>query len=215
MKKIFILFFLVGLAFGQAKYFLPLPIESSNGRPIKNATILVVPTATTSGYIAMTWLSSGYYYYTGGAATVADGAYDIVIVIGTDTTVWRSNIYIANNDAATLTAQWRSDISDSIAVAAVVVDSSSIATPGYIYYGGQSTLTERWGSTGYIITGTRDTLVFPKPFETAILGIFLQPYSNVDSTGYKWHVTSALKDTVFLEFFGTDSATFFYRAIGY
>ncbi len=151
MKKIFILFFLVGLAFGQAKYFLPLPIESSNGRPIKNATILVVPTATTSGYIAMTWLSSGYYYYTGGAATVADGAYDIVIVIGTDTTVWRSNIYIANNDAATLTAQWRTDIEDSVD-APTADDSMRLGSGTWLWKAIKS------GTTLLIITGA-DTFV--------------------------------------------------------
>ena len=110
MKKLFILFFLVGLSFGQAKYFLPLPVESSNGRPIQNATVEIVPTGTTSGYISMTWLSSGWYYYTGGASTVAAAAYDICIVSGTDTTVWRSNISIGG--AADVI---REELRDSIA----------------------------------------------------------------------------------------------------
>jgi hypothetical protein len=121
--------------------------------------------------------------------------------------VTRSNALVYNNSNSGITAAG--------AATFVSVDSSAFGNPGNIHYGGQSSLTEKWGSTGYILNGIPDTLIFPKPFETAILGLTLTPFRNVDSTAYNWHLVNAFRDTVFIEFMGTDSAIYFYRAIGY
>jgi hypothetical protein len=70
---------LVGLSVGQtAKFFLPVPVESSSGRPIPNQTVVMYPTGTTSNGVTLTWLDAGRYYYTDTTAVPA-GDYDIYI----------------------------------------------------------------------------------------------------------------------------------------
>jgi hypothetical protein len=121
--------------------------------------------------------------------------------------VTRSNALVYSNT--------NSGISAVGAASFVTVDSSAFANPGKLHYGGQSSLTEKWGSTGYVKQHVTLTYSFPQPFETAIFGIQLTPFSNVDSSSYKYSIVGAWKDSVQIRFWGTDSATFFYRAIGY
>jgi hypothetical protein len=146
----------------------------------------------------------------GGVYSVNDNSVSRITENNFDTGfgITKSNAKVYNNLFGGITLP-------AIADSAVTIDSSTVGNPGNIYYGGTSSLTERWGSTGYLKPGAPDTLVFPKPFETNIFGIVFSPFKNIDSTSYKLHIVNAYRDSVFLEFYGTDSATYFYRAIGY
>ena len=60
-KTILLILVLAGIVFGQTKYFLPVPVESSNGRPIPNQTVVIYPTGTTTNGDTLTWLDAGRY----------------------------------------------------------------------------------------------------------------------------------------------------------
>ena len=110
MKK-FILIFLVvfiGQALGQTKYFLPVPIESSNGRPIKNQNVDLYQSG--SKVEDLIWLDAGRYYYTD-TTVVVPGAYDIYV----NDILWQESTYI--NYGADVGLAVGIQISDSISTA--------------------------------------------------------------------------------------------------
>lgn len=122
MKVLYIIFFIPCLLFGQTKYFLPVPVESSEGRPIKNATVELYIANTDTLQQTLTWLDAGWYYYYGGNDSVPFGSYDVYV----NDVIWRTNIAVGQADnnfvvsvlsdtASTLRTQWRSDINDSLA----------------------------------------------------------------------------------------------------
>lgn len=81
MKRILLILLLTCAVFPQTKYFLPVQIESSNGRPINNATVRLYTTGTTTLVATLTYLtgSAGFYYWTGGTSTVPWGDYDVYV----------------------------------------------------------------------------------------------------------------------------------------
>ena len=109
-RIILLLLFLASIVLGQAKYFCPVTIESSSGRPIKNATVELYNAGTLTKVATLTWQNAGRYYYTGGESTVPSGVYDVYV----DNVLHLSNIYFGNNDAAALQAQWRADIGSNL-----------------------------------------------------------------------------------------------------
>lgn len=122
MKKIiWILLLLQIFVFGQSKSFLPLPIESSNGRPLMNKSVIIYPTGTTTGGTLLTWFSSGRYYWTGGSVTVPTGVYDVYV----DGKAYQEGVSINYGESAIQA------VSDSIAVeraARIAADNSEVTS---------------------------------------------------------------------------------------
>jgi hypothetical protein len=58
------------------KYFLGVPIESSNGRPIKNATVSVYDSSGTTSQRSCTWQDGSRYYYT---SPLSGDYYDVLV----------------------------------------------------------------------------------------------------------------------------------------
>jgi len=89
MKKLIVITILILplLLFATDKYFMPIPVTSSNGRPINDATVGLYQ-ADTLVY-AMIYLenSAGEYYFT---SQITQGVYDIYL----NGTLWREGIYI-------------------------------------------------------------------------------------------------------------------------
>jgi len=109
MKKlIFLWLILTGFILGQAKYFLPIPVESSEGRPIKNQNVDLYQSGSKTN--DLTWLSAGWYYWIGGEDTVVAGLYDVYV----NDVEWRTNIAV-NYGEDSQSTQLRSDIGDSVA----------------------------------------------------------------------------------------------------
>jgi len=82
---VFVLIF-IGSAFSQ-KYFLPIPVESSNGRPIKNEDVDLYQSG--SKIEDLTWLDAGRYYWSDTSA-VPEGSYDVYV----NDLEWQTNVMI-------------------------------------------------------------------------------------------------------------------------
>jgi hypothetical protein len=95
MKRIFwgILLLSFGL-FAQTKTYLPIDINSSNGRPLNNKTVTLTNTGSTTTVATLTYLtnSDGQYYWTGGTSTVPWGDYDVYV----NGKLYRTDISIRN-----------------------------------------------------------------------------------------------------------------------
>jgi len=87
MKKlIFLWLILTSFIFSQ-KYFLPISVESSEGRPIKNANVDLYQSG--SKILDLTWLDAGRYYWTD-TSSIAAGEYDVYV----NDVEWYSNLAI-------------------------------------------------------------------------------------------------------------------------
>jgi len=106
MRILFIILLFCSSVFGATKYFLPVPIESSNGRPIQDATVTLYQNSVLIE--TCTWLNAGRYYYTD-TTTVTPGAYDIYV----NGISWQTSTYI--NYGATTAATISAVITDSLA----------------------------------------------------------------------------------------------------
>ena len=87
MRNLILIFLLAGALSAQTKFFLPLVVESSNGRPIKNQTVVLYKDS--SPVDTTVWLDAGYYYYTD-TTVVTPGVYDIYV----NGIEWRTNVWI-------------------------------------------------------------------------------------------------------------------------
>jgi len=112
MKKIifflFTFFILCGVLWGQTKYFLPVPVESSNGRPIKDKRVELYQDDVRVD--SLLWHEAGRYYYTD-TTVVTPGAYDIYV----NDILWQESTYI--NYGADISSQIGIAIGDSISTA--------------------------------------------------------------------------------------------------
>lgn len=107
MKKLLFLIFVPLLLFGQIKYYLPLPILSSNGIPIKRAMVILKQNDVAID--TCVWGTAGLYYYTDTTQTTP-GNYDIY----QNGVLYSTNVAIGSADNATLRQEWASDIGDSL-----------------------------------------------------------------------------------------------------
>jgi len=100
MKTIIFIILALSLSvFGQTKYFLPVPVESSDGRPIKNATVQLYQSGVKQ--YDLTWLDAGWYYWTNGSDSVVAGVYDVYVA----GVLWRTNIGIIYDNNYVAAAQ--------------------------------------------------------------------------------------------------------------
>jgi len=76
MKKVLLILLIPLLLFGATKYYLPVQIESSNGRPIRDATVAIYDSTGTVKKADCYWQTSGIYYFT---TSLPAGKYDIKI----------------------------------------------------------------------------------------------------------------------------------------
>ena len=79
MQKILILFFFLTFGlFAQTKYFLPIPLQQSNGRPINGANVDLYTAGTSTKVYDLTYSdnSPGLYYNT---SAFAESVYDVYI----------------------------------------------------------------------------------------------------------------------------------------
>jgi len=76
MKKVLLILLIPLLLFGATKYYLPVQIESSNGRPIRDATVAIYDSTGTVKKADCYWHTSGIYYFT---TSLPAGKYDIKI----------------------------------------------------------------------------------------------------------------------------------------
>ena len=120
MKRIILaILMLAGLCSGTTRYFLPVSVESSNGRPILNADVDVYDAGTSTKAEDLTWLDAGRYYWTD-STQVPAGSYDIYV----NGIVWQTSTAISYGIAA---GAWNSDISDSLALAALLSNTNIAA----------------------------------------------------------------------------------------
>ena len=105
LKIILLFLFLFGFACAQTKFFIPVPIESSNGRPILDADVDLYQNSVKIA--DLTWLNAGRYYYTD-TTVVTPGAYDIFV----NGISWQTSTYI--NYGATTSATIAAVIDDSL-----------------------------------------------------------------------------------------------------
>jgi len=128
MKRISIatwmLLLISGLLFGQAKFFLPIPVTGSNNRGLNNQTVVLKNTGTSTTVATLTYLSgsAGAYYWTGGTSTVPWGDYDVYVA----GKLWRENVSIRNGYTIETVAR------DT--VAQVLADSLDDYLPRYLQY---------------------------------------------------------------------------------
>lgn len=109
MKKVLIIIlFLTAFLFADTKYFLPIPIQQSNGRPINAANVDLYTTGTSTKVYDLVYLdnSAGAYYYTSAFATAV---YDIYV----NGTLWKSGIslgeMVSTGDVAGLITAFAND----------------------------------------------------------------------------------------------------------
>jgi len=76
MKKVLLILLIPLIIFGATKYYLPVQIESSNGRPIRDATVAIYDSTGTVKKADCYWHTSGIYYFT---TSLPAGKYDIKI----------------------------------------------------------------------------------------------------------------------------------------
>jgi len=76
MKKVLLILLIPLIIFGATKYYLPVQIESSNGRPIRDATVAIYDSTGTVKKADCYWQTSGIYYFT---TSLPAGKYDIKI----------------------------------------------------------------------------------------------------------------------------------------
>ncbi len=107
MKVILFLLLFISSVFAQTKFFIPTPIESSNGRPIQNADVDLYQSGVKIADLV--WLNAGRYYYTD-TTVVSPGVYDIFV----DGISWQTNTYI--NYGADVSVTIGAQVNDSLAV---------------------------------------------------------------------------------------------------
>jgi len=76
MKKVLLILLIPLIILGATKYYLPVQIESSNGRPIRDATVAIYDSTGTVKKADCYWHTSGIYYFT---TSLPPEKYDIKI----------------------------------------------------------------------------------------------------------------------------------------
>lgn len=128
MQRIAILFLLLtGFLFAQNKYFLPIQISQSNGRPLNSANVDLYNAGTSTKAYDLTYLdnSDGSYY---NASAITTGFYDVYV----NGRSWRSGIYIntTEQDITQLQDSTRqflySRVPDTTTLKAITPDSAGV-----------------------------------------------------------------------------------------
>lgn len=207
MRYIFI-FLLPLILFAQEKYFLPIEIESSSGRPIKNARVELYQGGVRTDSLA--WHDAGRYYWINGADSIPAGTYDIYVnevAFATNIEIYYTGAADAIGDTATvLRAEWRSDISDSLTGYENVGDTAAVLRTEWRSDIGDSATVIRDTLRGDIsdslagfapLTDVRDSIA---AYNTDSIGVQIQGATTIRDT-----INSYLTDSIGVQVQGYDA----------